>query len=160
QGKYLTLRPRPAEMGPGFPYPDDATGDVKNLLGAPGGNDSYWIDLGLPVETLSDGTKYKPLFAALIVDLDNRININASGNIRGQSNGHASNQCWGLWEMSLAQVLNQGGNEWTKLFVGNGTVQGRYGPDGQPSTTGGVGTAGVSPHFYGQVDYDGCNEAA
>jgi len=71
QGKYLILRPRPAdhllagETGvqqdatgqwvaiptnrPVFPYPADATGDIKNRIGSPGGNDSIWIGLGCPV---------------------------------------------------------------------------------------------------------------
>ena len=51
QGKYLTPRPRPAEH-PQFPIPDDAFGDVKNLLWTEGPNDSIWIDLVVPVMTV------------------------------------------------------------------------------------------------------------
>ncbi|MGH2651373.1 MAG: hypothetical protein ACRDHK_09205, partial [Actinomycetota bacterium] len=69
-GKYLTLRPRPAEMGPGFPL-SGRHGDVKNLVDAPGGNDSIWIDLGHPVQKAPDGRKFKPLFAFYVEDLDN-----------------------------------------------------------------------------------------
>ncbi|HJT78446.1 MAG TPA: hypothetical protein VJ739_14680, partial [Gemmataceae bacterium] len=163
-GKYLLLRPRPADMGPGFPYPSDPGGDVKNLAGTPGGNDSVWIDLGFPVLTAADGRKFKPLFAPLIVDLDNRVNVNAHGNVRGRDASgqpaHASNQGWGPWEVSLQAVLGNGagGNEWTNLFLG---PTGRYGAGGVPGVPpNNTATGFPPPHFYGQADYDGCDEQA
>jgi hypothetical protein len=173
--KYLTLRPRPAD-NPGFPAPEDPGGDVKNLIGAPGGNDSIWLDLGAPVRTAPDGRKYKPLFAPLIVDLDNRVNVNVHGNVRGKDFqgqlAHLSNQGWGPWEVNLGKVLTKG-NEWAQLSVGSGFPQtgqppllGRYGgmpwlgQVGTPGIPDSLAPAGRAPRFFGQVDLDGSNEGA
>ena len=41
--------------------------------------DSVWVDLGDPVQEAEDGTRYKALYAFLIVDLDSRLNVNAHG---------------------------------------------------------------------------------
>jgi len=41
--------------------------------------DSIWVDLGDTVQEAEDGTRYKPLYAFLIVDLDSRLNVNAHG---------------------------------------------------------------------------------
>jgi hypothetical protein len=181
--KYTTLRPLPA-LNPGFPPPEDGGGDVKNLIGGPGtfrrmngtalecwGNDSFWIDLDFPVLTAPDGRRYKPLFAPLIVDLDNRVNLNVHGNIRGRDMTgrpmHVSNQGFGPWEVNLGQVLSRDG-EWQALFSGTATppLLGRYGgtpwtgdPGPIPSQTAPT-PSHIRPHFYGQVDFDACQEQA
>jgi hypothetical protein len=165
--KYQVLRPRPADMGPGFPAPQDAGGDVKNLVGGPGGNDSVWLDLGFPGRTAPDGRRFKPLFAPLIVDLDGRVNVNVHGNVRGQGRTHVSNQGWGPWEVNLGAVLPQG-SEWSNLLEGNATppVQGRYGGApwagrfGTPGAPGARARPFGRPHFHAQVDYDACQEDA
>src|SRR5262249_24558069 len=79
-----------------FPPPEDAGGDVKNLIGAPSwttanasgspvtvNNDSFWMDLGFPVMTSPDGRKFKAMAALHIEDLDNRANLTVHGNVRG-----------------------------------------------------------------------------
>jgi hypothetical protein len=186
--KYMVLRPRPADNPPiggrpGFPTTEDAGGDVKNLVGAPGGNDSIWLDIGAPVMTTRDGTKYKMLVAPLVLDLDGRINLNAAGNILGPNNGHVSNQGWGPWEANLAKVLyaDIGNNpqEYKNLFVGNtlpgnaNKIFGRYAPNPMPPPAftptdltipppsfPPPPSFGSTPHFYAQADYNGLNEAA
>ena len=59
------------------PNPPQFSWDVDN--DGDGVPDSVWIDLGMPVQTTSDGRLYKPLFAILCVDLDGRANLNAHG---------------------------------------------------------------------------------
>jgi hypothetical protein len=131
--KYMVLRPRPADHK-GFPYPEDAGGDVKNLPFSPGYydattstpcfNDSFWMDIGAPVQTAPDGRKYKMLVAPFIMDLDGKIDINAVGNIRGitqtanspdsppgtqsvqQNFTHMSNMGFGPWEINPYLVLS------------------------------------------------------
>jgi hypothetical protein len=165
-GKYLLLRPRPIDMGPGFPYPGEG-GDVKNLVGAPGDNDSYWIDLDFPVLRTRDGRKYKALFAPLIVDLDARVNLSVHGNARARDvQGrpvHASNQGWGPWEVNPGYVLRKQGTngpEWPDLLLGTRGSPGRYGPDQQPGTAGTQAAWLPSGPFYSRTDADACRAAA
>jgi len=161
QGKYKTLRPT-RQYHPKFPMPLDRGGDVKNLDGLAGGCDSIWIDIGAPVMTAPDGTRYKMLIAPLILDLDGRINLNVAGNLLGTARGdHRSNQGWGPWEVNLAKVLNADANEWRNVFdgfpnTGLARVRGRY----DNESTRGFGQAnklpgGRQPRAWAQVDYNG-----
>src|SRR5262249_41564621 len=111
---------------------------------------------------------YKPLYAALVVDLDNRINLNVAGNLKGAGGTQTSNSGIGPWEMSIAQVLTAG-NEWTNLFNGSGATAGRYGANTSPppsnvphvSTPNNSGTNLTAPNsaiqasFHSFYDYDG-----
>lgn len=163
-----------------FPNTENAGGDVRNYAGAAGTlNDSIWMDLGLPVETMPDGIKkYKPLFAPLILCLDSRLNLNVVGNILGQNNVHASNMGFGAWEINPRQLVDTTSpdpkaavklSEVIQLFRGaygtSGalTTAGRYGSDAQPGD--GTSTSNNAPawrvaYYYGQVDYDGVQETA
>lgn len=185
--KYKSLRYRSAEMGPSFPLPQLGTstsasntfyGDVNNV--GLGFNDSVWVDIGYAAGTLPDGRKYKPLFAAFVTDLDNKLNINVHGNIRGSGNTHVSNQGIGPWEVNLGKVFSS--SEWTNLFTGVGATHGRYGnqgtqpppppppPAGQfyPTANSSYSMTQLfetlppptpALHFYGPIDFDGCNES-
>jgi hypothetical protein len=149
-----------------LPPPADAGGDVKNLTSSPGtyiagtqppqfaNNDSIWLDLGFQTAIAANGTRYKPLFAPLITDLDNRLNVNIHGNIlgtpdsknswggqdpwRGRSVSHMG---WGPWEVNLEGVLQpddtdpttgQPLSEARRIFIGNysqsggQSISGRY----------------------------------
>jgi hypothetical protein len=158
-GRYLTLRPRPAEH-PQFPAPGDAYGDVRNLpwsidpITKTPCNDSIWIDPGGPVMTAPDGTPYKMLVAPCIIDLDNRINVGTAGNIEGGAVSR-SNQGWFPSEVNLSALWSNctaltpagtpAANEWLNLFLGNppGTQPavpptGYYGKYGKSMAPGGV----------------------
>jgi hypothetical protein len=185
QGKYLINRPRPVDMGPGFPYPADMGGDVQNLENGPGyfdigtgkhyTNDSMWMDINYPIiKDPNTGILYKPLFAPLILDVAGLVNLNVHGNIRNQGNQaqltSASNHGLAASEVNLQQVLTNLTNpyEVSQLFTGASGVAGRYGtwtgaPAAVPIPMGNAPSnlAGGSntPHFYANVDADGGTNA-
>ena len=161
--KYLTMRPHPT-YHPLFVTPDtDGGGDVKNLDWARGVpywdvgqnkkrdsvNDSFWLDLGYPVLTAVDGRKYKPLFAPLIIDLDNRVNLWAAGGYRAGA-AMNSNQGFGRWEINPLRVLANG-SEYPNLFVGANGVAGRFGGNGVPD---GARCLMANPTWYNRFDFD------
>jgi hypothetical protein len=180
--KYLVLRPHPA-YHPTFPLPADFGGDVKNIPQSPGMvnpatgtlvagcNDSFWIDVDAPVQQAANGTYYKMMIAPFIVDLDGLLNVNATGNVRSNAGGpppippiSASNMGFGTWEVDPAMVLdsldptNSSYLEYPDLFLQRLTTPltyGRYGADLRPSSGGTSAPVGLTPHYYGQVDFDG-----
>ena len=94
--------------------------------------DSYWMDIGLPVQSDGSGRLYKPMVAYRVEDLDGRLNLNVHGNLaqeesvtRGDLLGggqaapasHALGQGYGPAEISMKDVL---GAEHANI------LQGRY----------------------------------
>lgn len=140
------------------PLGADAGGHVKNaewakgvLISPPGqpkvyaNNDSFWLDIGFPVMTAPDGRKYKMLFAPLVIDLDNKINLNVAGSRPG-----TSNQGWGPGEINLAKVLPSG-TEWQRL------LDYRYAGSPTPSWAGSgtaSGSSELEPPSWARVDFD------
>ena len=160
QGKYMTLRPRPQEMGPTFPMPDSTTGcDVKNISGLSGGNDSIWIDIGAPELYTASGLRYKMLVAPLVLDLD-RAHQPQRGRQRLRG-GPAESPCRqpGLGPVGSQHepVLNAptAPNEWQNVFFGNGAVSGRYGSGTTALPASVFPLGGSVPHVYAQGDLNG-----
>ena len=101
-GNFLTFSKGPDGAWGIAGQDDDGDGVIDNQaeMGAPGSDDqnslvygpwdvdndedgtpdSVWVDLGFPIQTDSDGRRYKPLFAILCTDLDGRLSLNAHGN--------------------------------------------------------------------------------
>jgi hypothetical protein len=162
-GKYMIQRPRPADNNgfPAVPQNSDGsyTGDVVNLPGGNGNNDSIWMDIGLPKKKWR-GVDYKPLVALMVIDLDGRLNVNTAGNnLNGGTT--ASLQGWGGWEADLNAILP---NEAQYLFSKNPNNNqfGKYGTDGIPTRAygpdGSVGNVAPSPPlipFHSAIDYNG-----
>lgn len=73
--------------------------------------DSIWVDLGEPVRKTEDGRFYKPLYAILIQDLDNRLNLNA----HGTSEHFVDSQLDGSIDLESGTLarLNLAGEQWS-----------------------------------------------
>lgn len=78
----VALPPNPPFNFPAYEFDVDNDND-----GTP---DSIWMDLGLPVMVRSDNKTYVPLVAVLIQDLDSLLNLNAIGNLSGDTRTTAS----------------------------------------------------------------------
>jgi hypothetical protein len=52
-----------------------------------GALDAVWIDIGLPTQTDDEGRVFRPLVAYRVLDLDNRLNLNAHGNFADEQRG-------------------------------------------------------------------------
>ncbi len=92
--RQLLVRPVGKTVGVSNPDHQNFTGSNSNVNGfdpingpwdldndRDGIPDSIWIDAGLPVQTTSDGRRFKPLAAILCIDLDGRLNVNAHGSL-------------------------------------------------------------------------------
>ncbi len=158
-----TFRYRPGvEMANGFPPypPQSGKYDVINL---PGGKveDSIWIDINSPIQTLPNGKKYKMMVSPLILDLDGRLNLNWAGNRMARNNGtlqHGSHEGWGPWEANLDQLMAAMGLPGQQATV----LDTKYGganrtPEGYTFSGGGSGSSsgGYSPRAHFQVDFNG-----
>ncbi len=67
----------PVNRANGWANPNESL-DVDN--NGDGVLDSIWMDLGYPVQTDINGRRFKPLVAFMVLDMDNRLNVNAHGN--------------------------------------------------------------------------------
>lgn len=128
------------------PLGADAGGHVRNLDFSKGfksvnpvtgavtyaNNDSYWLDLGWPVIIAPNGQKYKALFAPLIIDLDNRINMWLAGNY----NGNPSNSGYGPNEINPLVISPTTGQPLISAAEFNqnaaNLITMRYGPGAKP----------------------------
>lgn len=140
--------------------PDE--GDVRNYESGAGiagsyVNDSFWMDLGHSIITAKDGTRFKPLFAFHVLDLDGRANLSVAGNYRVDYNnaGATTSRCGlGPFEMNLARILTTDKSEIQRLFTGSSDPASRYGGVGAGDTPDNAVTF-PRTWSYSRVDYTG-----
>lgn len=143
--RYYTVRPHRVVHDKFVSPLITGDGDVRNLEGAKGKksgsnyliNDSFWIDIGFPIMTTKDGTRFKPLFAPLILDLDNRVNLSVAGNYLGSATANSMHGL-GAHEINPAVSGFMTASELPNLWTGSGRATGRYGSGSSPKNATGV----------------------
>ena len=112
-----------------------------------GVNDAVWIDIGLPLQTDSQGRKFRTLVAYRVMDMDGRLNINAHGSYADQALGTVARRgsSYGVAEISLETVVGAG-NYLTLLNNRSGL--------GEPlPVPGNAGNAlGITQNLFGHID--------
>ncbi len=124
--------------------------DVDNDLD--GTLDSVWVDAGLPLETSADGTLLKALVSYYVMDLDNKLDINATGNI-AQSNRRGRVPVDPNWFGFPYPVADQYGFALADASFHNGALA-EYLPQGNgvgPAETSFRHLFSKSPNFLGSV---------
>ena len=165
QGKYLTLRLRPADMGPGFPRRRRRPRPQHRLQRQEprrhrAARTALWIDIGAPELYTASGLRYKMLVAPLILDLDNRINLNVVGNVfasrrpatpatRHVGRGGSQHEP-GAHERAPPPPSGRTSSSATRR---NPVYYGRYGPNRLPASV--YGLTGTPPHVYAPADLNG-----
>jgi hypothetical protein len=145
--------------------PDE--GDVRNVdsaNGITGGyvNDAFWMDLGYPAITAKDGTKFKPLFAFTVLDLDGRVNLSVAGNYLADyttANAITSRCGLGTFEINPAKVLTTNLPEIAQMFRGSTNPGSRFGNTGAGDTPDNAVTFAPT-QFYSRIDYSGTSNSA
>jgi hypothetical protein len=156
---------RPATLAPTNPQ-DPGEGDVRSSDSfqsvlknnqAKYFNDAFWMDLDYPIVTAKDGTRWKPLFAFTVLDLDSRLNLAVVGNFQADYTGQGpTSRCGlGVFEINPAKVLTVNRLEITKLFRGSTTAPSRFGSAANDVPDRSKGLSFPPTKFYSRVDYSG-----
>lgn len=104
--------------------------------------DAVWIDIGLPTQTDVEGRVFKPLVAYRVVDLDNRLNLNAHGNYLDQQRTAAPTVAlgsgYGVAEISLrvAGITDVVSSLGSNPTLYNQLLEQRYGREGADNLPG------------------------
>jgi hypothetical protein len=157
---------RPASLPPTNPQ-DPGEGDVRSWdsfhsVRATYFNDAFWMDLDFPILTAKDGTRYKPLFAFTVLDLDSRLNLAVAGNFQADYTGQGvTSRCGlGTFEINPAKVLTGNRLEIAKLFRGSTTAPSRLGSAATDIPDQVAGLSFPPTKFYSRIDYSGTSSDA
>jgi hypothetical protein len=115
-----------------------------------GENDAIWIDIGLPLQTDSQGRQFKPMVAYRVIDMDGRVNLNAHGSYADSELGAAGTPrrggSYGVAEVTLGDVF--GDTDYSEL------LNLRSGDDGATDVAGNTGNPlRAAQTLYGYVDH-------
>ncbi|MEM7452961.1 MAG: hypothetical protein AAF456_01275 [Planctomycetota bacterium] len=141
-------------------FPGSGTPDYLCDNSGDGEDDSFFMDIGLPVQSDESGRLFKPLVAYRIEDMGGKVNVNTHGSIGhladgitarqlgyDQATASSGNPSYGLGmgpaEVTLGDIPTPtplpglfDSTTYAEILIGNGTEAGRYGADQVPGVAG------------------------